>query len=114
MIKRLKTKLINHLVKNLLPIIRPEDVIIFRKDGKVVLGGDQISNSEMRAMKEEIKFIKETKTWKFITDYLQNQAKLKMFEESKDFTDLLIGKMMIYNINAQKEILERIVNYKIV
>lgn len=109
----LKEKLILWLTRKLLPIIDPRDIVVFAKNGMIFVGGEQMGDAELRAMKEEIKFLEETKTWKLLTNYLNNQARLKMFEESQSFQDVLIGKMMLYNTNVQKEILERIKNTKL-
>lgn len=39
---------------------------------------------------------------------LKDEAQTIMFLKSKDFQDMLVGKMMLYNLDVQNKIVERV------
>jgi hypothetical protein len=115
MIKTLKYKLISWLAKGMLPMIEPKDVISFAKKGIEVIpfiDGEQLSHTEILGLKAEARFLEESRIWKLINSYFENLARKRIFEDSKDLTDLIFGKTTLYVLNIQKTIIKNINNAK--
>lgn len=97
----------NLLLKHLLKAILLSDVLkVDEKTGQMTIGGEKISDNELRSLKEEAGFIQRCRLWSIMTSTLKHQAHLSMFEKSKSFDDMVIGKTMLYNIDVQEKFLE--------
>lgn len=109
MIERLK----NWLLKGLFCTVDIDQVITQNKLGLLFINNEQISIGEVQSLKEEIKFIKSTRLWRILTESLRDQAHKIMFEKSTTFDDMKSGKMMLYNLRVQENILKIIEEYKL-
>lgn len=106
----------NWLLKYLLCTVTADDIIsiLQNKSGQVVqlfIGKEKITNNEWRGLNEEAKFIVNTRLWSIITNSLAEQAKIRMFESSKNDADMMFGKAMLYCIDTQKKLIEKIKQY---
>lgn len=108
----LKKTLVLWLSKRLMPIIVPEDSIGFTRNGDVYIGGKKAIALQLKNLKEEIKFLEESSLWKIINSHLNSVAEKRIVLESKDFHDVLIGKMILYTFDVQNKIIEKIKSLK--
>lgn len=108
----IKKRLILWLTKKLLPVIDERDAIAFNKQGEIFLGGEKATQHQVNNLKEEVKFLKETELWRVMNTYLNKVAEKRIITESKDFTDVIVGKVMLYTFDVQQKIIEKIEKLK--
>jgi hypothetical protein len=97
----------NLLLKHLLKAIVLSDVLkMDEKTGVMTLGGEKLTENELRGLKEEAGYIKRTRLWSVLTNTLQDQAHTVMFQKSKNWEDMVTGKTMLYNIDIQEKIID--------
>jgi hypothetical protein len=111
MISKLKTRLIFWLARHLLPLTEDKDIISFAKKGKetiVFLDGEQLAQQEIIGLKNECRFLEESLIWKLMNKYPTAMAKKKLFTDSKDITDILFAKTMLYTLEVQENIKKNI------
>lgn len=84
------------------------DDVITQVGNVMLLGGKEISEAEKKVLREEAKYLKESRIWKVFQETLKYQAQLVMFEKSKDFNDMLVGKAMLRNLDVQNQILKKL------
>lgn len=89
-----------------LPKIKYGD-ILRQKDGKIEIGGQSLSQEEIRILKEEALYIERTRLWSILTNTLADDARQVMFEKSKDFEDMRTGKAILYAIDIQEKIINK-------
>lgn len=110
---RLKHRLLLWLTKKLLPIIDDTDVLTFNKQtNQVYIGGILLAPQEIANIREEIKMLETLRIWEIITKHLNQVARRRMLEDSKDFTDMLVGKLILYTIDVQLKLVEKFKNVK--
>jgi len=103
----MKKLILNLLLKHLLKAITLSDVLkIDEKTGQATLGGEKITDNELRGLKEEAGYIQRTRLWSVLTNTLQDQAHTVMFTKSKSWEDMVTGKTMLYNIDIQQKIID--------
>lgn len=73
-----------------------------------MIGGKVQKPDELKAYKAEAKYILDSRVWSLLENTLKSQAQKVIFEKSKDFNDCTSGKLMLYNLDVQKKILQRI------
>ena len=100
----------NDLLKEYFCAILPEDVMTQDALGNVYLGGELLKPEEARNLQKDAEYFQTTKLWGILTNSLIDQAHKSMFDNSKDWDDMRNGKMMLYNIGVQKNILKRLSN----
>lgn len=83
-------------------------LLLETKNNKKVLtlGGEQIPENLLSELKEEAITFKKMKLHSLFQETLKGQAYGIMFEKSKDFDDMKTGKMMLYNLGVQENIIE--------
>jgi len=109
--KWLKIKLLYWLTKNLLPIIDDKDIITFAKQGKeVVVLVDNIilTRQEVKNLQTEARVLDEMLLWKLLNSSPTAMAKKKIYNDSRDITDLLFAKTILYTLSLQKNIKDKI------
>lgn len=99
--QKIKQKILNKI-----KFINPETVLTKNSSGIVFLNGEKINPQELKLLRDEVKIIKQSKIWKILTDSLVDQARKVMFENCTSYEDLQCGKLMLYNIEVQKNILK--------
>lgn len=98
-------KIIHKLFRWVFVEVRPEDVITF-KGGKIYLGKNEATDQETQNLIAEAVFFKESRLYQVLISSLGDKAKQKMFEKSETWEDMLGGKLMLYNLDVQKQIVE--------
>lgn len=94
--------------------IDPDYIFSVSKTGLVMLNGQQVTSSELKNLKSEVRAIKEFQIWKVLQNTLKQKAIEKGMLQATDLYSLagneqvLSGKMMIFNLDIFKSIIERI------
>lgn len=109
---KIKQRIARWLLPRLINSVRVEDVVSFSRDG-IYLGGYKVGEAELHSLKEEIKYFEKARIWEILTNTLAYKAIERIGEKSITFDDVWSGKMMLLNIELQKNILTAIKNYKI-
>lgn len=111
------TKLKNDEAKSWL--VDPEFVFSVSKAGNALLNGDQITTAELRNLKAEVHALKEFQIYKILQNTLRQKALEKAVLTSTDLYSLkgneqvLSGKMMVWNLDVLKTIVNSIDKAKI-
>lgn len=103
-------RLKNYLTKHLFCVVSPEDVIRTTKDGRILLGNEQISQIELHALQEEVRFIQACRVWKIVNETLKYDALERSFSKSTSFDDLKTGKLMLLNLEVMNNTFNLIKN----
>jgi len=104
----LKSRLILRLARHLLPIVDVGHVISFTKQGELLIGGELATPPQINNLKEEIKMLETFEVWRLINNYPNDIALRRTVNEAKEWTDVLVGKIILYTLDIQKQIIERI------
>lgn len=78
------------------------------KENKFFVGSEELTQSQLINLQQEVLFFKESALWKVVTNTLREQAQKMMFEKSVSFQDMTNGKMILYTVNVQNKILDSI------
>lgn len=95
-------------------LVDPEYVFAVSKTGLVQLNGQQITSLELKNLKSEVRALKDFSIWKIVLATLREKAIEKAVLTSTDLYSLkgneqvLAGKMMIYNLDIIKTIIDKI------
>lgn len=112
MLSTIKERLIHFLAKNLMPIVEADDVLAFTKRGELFLDGKQLTAGELNNLKREAEFLSQSQLWKIINKYFLRLAHKKVYTDSKDISDLLFAKTVVYTLDVQSSIVDRVRNAK--
>jgi len=108
--KWLKKKLINYLTSHLLSVIEEKYIItqvtLENGRGYYLLNGKKIDVAYLGKLKQEASILKETELWKIFDNTLRSHAHKMMFVKSETFDDVMAGKLMLYNLDIQKKIVD--------
>ncbi len=104
----IKYRLIHWLSQRLLPVVEEKDILSFNKQGHIFVDGHELSDTDKNNLRAEVKFLEESYVWKLLNVYFTNLASRKLFEESKDVTDILFVKSMLYTLSVQKKLISTI------
>lgn len=82
-----------------------EDVVSVDKSGTIILlGGEKITEAELKNLRAEVKTLKNFRIWKIFQETLRQKAIEKAVLNSTDREQTLAGKMMIHDIGVMKSI----------
>lgn len=98
----------NELLKSYFNAVTPEDIIMFDSAGRVFIDDKLLSQGELNTLIAEAKQMAETRLYKILTNYIKKRAMEVMYMKSENFEDMRNGKMMLYNISLQEDIVNRL------
>ncbi len=101
----MKQRLINWLLRRELNAVVYADVIGVEK-GKVIIGGKEVQDMELRSFIAEVKALENMRIWNVMKETLRADAMDRGFNKSTSFDDLKTCKLMLYNL----DIFESIIN----
>lgn len=95
-------------LKDLLSLIDEKDVISIR--GKqVLIGGEQLNDSQLANLRSEVEFLKASHIWTILNETPKKLAEQAMFvDDGKIENQLLKGRAILYTLATQKKILETV------
>lgn len=102
---------------NLNTQIKAEQIINAQqqKDGRVIvtLGNDPITDDVLSELKIEVDNLKRSRIWAIITETLRAMAIETAVNKSKNFEEVLEGKMALHNIGLMESIINIIEKTKL-
>jgi hypothetical protein len=104
----LKRKIFNWALVKLFPIFKLENVLTVNKAGVLFLDQKPIDGKKLANLKEQARLLKNGDLWVILTETMMFQAQRIMFNESKDFQDLINGKMILYCIDILQKSIDKI------
>jgi hypothetical protein len=111
MIETLKQKLIHWLARKLLPLVEPTDIVQFSENKGLIhtfINGNELTIQEISELKRECRLLDELRIWKIMNDYFINLAQDRMWKKAESDVDILFSKTILYVLNVQKEIKNKI------
>lgn len=110
MLKRLKT----YLLRGILCAVDDKKVITFDEKSQILkVGGIPVQKEYLTALKQESAMLKKLYIWDIFQNTISSQAREVMNEKAQTFDDMLTGKLMLYDLNILKNILNIIDRYEI-
>ena len=110
MLKWLKRKLITLLTDRLLAVVQEKYVLTEVKTSDrrsyYLLGGEKVSKEYLSRLKSDANILKDMEIWKIFEHTIRAQAHKAMFVKSENFEDVLAGKLMLYNLDVQRKIVD--------
>ncbi len=103
----MRVRILNLALKSLFPIFQVENVLSFKKDG-VYLGEKKIDEKLLDRLKADARMYHNTELWKIMSETLMQDAQIRMFNNATDFQDMLNGKMVLYTIDIQQKMIEKL------
>lgn len=83
-----------------------------KEKGFVFLGGEKLTPEQIMNLKSEAEIILTSTMWKIFYNSIGDIARKAMFEKSETFQDMLSGKMLLYHLSLQKNILDLFKKYE--
>ena len=106
----LKAKLWNWVFSYLTKPVKIEQVIEVNKIGQVKIDGRIISPAEIIELQQEVRAFGTMRLKTVLLNTPKSLAEQQMFANSKNWDDMLAGKLTLYTINIQENILTGILN----
>lgn len=83
------------------------DVVTVSKDGKdLLIGGNKMSDIELKNLKEEVKALKNFRVWRIMHETVRHKAIEKGILLSNEWEETLAAKMMLHNLGLLKSVLD--------
>ena len=106
----MRRTILNFLLRHLYKASTLEDVMTYKKVNDnltiIYLNGEQISEQEVKNLREEAKLMKKLRIWKIIDETLEDHARQMMFKNSKNWEDMVFGKAILYNKSIERNIVD--------
>lgn len=87
--------------------IRAEDVFT-ESAGGCFLNGKLLTKQELAVLKEEVNYFEKTRLYQIFMNTLGDAARKTMFENAKDFEDMKWGKAILYALDVERKICDKI------
>lgn len=104
-----KTK--NELLKEYFCAVVEDDILTIDKLGRLKINGVVLTPGEQNGLLEEAKFLYDSRLWKILINTPKARAMEIMFTKSENFEDMRNGKMMLYNLSLQENLVKTILNF---
>lgn len=99
MLKSLKLRLLNLILKRVFNSVNEEDV--FRIVGsKAFVGRNEMSQSDQQQILMDARFIKESVYWKLLLDDMRFSANDRIFNKSTSMDDVVFGKAVLWCLDV--------------
>ena len=93
--------------------VNPLHVFQVSQSGLPYLGLEPITKVEATRLQENAKLLKAMPIWKIFEETIRQHALNKAIMQSKDWEEVLAGKMMLHNLGIIKSIVDTLDNLKI-
>ena len=108
MMKSLKNKLVNQLIKHLLSPIDDYHVLAVDKAGNEYLGGKAITNEERKQLRTEAKLLKTLRIWKVLQETIRQKSLEKGMIEATEWEHVLFAKAMLHDLGIMQSIVKQL------
>jgi hypothetical protein len=104
--KRLWNWVFNYLSKP----VNLEQIITVEKTGQILLDGKILTPSELIALQQEIRAFQNFRLKNVLLNTPKALAEIRMFRDSRTWDDMLAGKLTLYTVDLQEQIMLQILN----
>jgi len=108
----MKQRLINWLLKQVVRVVIPNDVIRKSKSGKVFLGEVELTDTELRSLQAEAKALENMRIWSIMNESVKQLAYERGWRDSTTIEHLNTAKTQVSVLETQASIINTIKNYK--
>src|SRR3990167_4074938 len=98
----LRRKFLHWLVKDYFCGLLPEDLLRIEKGG-MWFKGKQLTPEQVSAVREDASQFARSAIWRFLSNDAKYQANLTMYNESRDFDGMLLGKAMLLCVETLEQ-----------
>lgn len=84
------------------------DVVVVTKDHKLFVGGQQLTDIELKNLQSEIKALKAFRIWSLFQNTVKQRAIETGFVTSETWERTMSGKMMLLNLDILRSIVDAI------
>lgn len=109
MMKKIKIKIIYWLAQHLLPIVNIEQVISF-KNKKLYINHKEATVGQVNNLVAEANIIEKMDLWQIINNDLNEKTRKRVYVDSVDIMDLVVGKTILYTLDVQANLISKIKN----
>lgn len=102
MILKIKHWIYNWLFNYLTKPVILEQIITIDNVGRVKIDGKIITPNELRDLQEQVRALQTMRLKTILFTLPKALAQDKMFTSAQNWDDMLIGKMMLYNVSVQE------------
>ncbi len=104
----MKQRIINFFLRDVLKVVIPEDVIQNDKQGNVYLGGNKITDQELRSLIAEAKALENMRIWSIMNETVKQLAYEKGWKNSTSLEHLNTAKTEYHVLDLQQSIIKTI------
>lgn len=104
----MKQRIINLLLRKVVRVVIPEDVLSVSKGGKVMVGGIELSKTEKMALQAEAKALESMRLWSIINETIKQMAYEKGWRDSTTMEHLNTAKTMYSVLETQKSVVDKL------
>lgn len=97
MLRKLKTKFIHYLIKNLLVAVTEEEILTVTNKGWF-RGNRPLTAEEKQAIIDDARSFRDSEVWKLMSNEIRWMANLRMFEKGTTAENTIFGRAMLYNL----------------
>lgn len=95
----------NHLTKP----VALKNIIEVNTNGQIKIDGIIITSQELLALQQEVKAFQNFRLYSILFNLPKAHAEQRIFRDSKNWDDMLAGKLMLYNVSIQENVLLAII-----
>ncbi len=106
MASKIVTKTIEQRISDQLNSVNPENVL--RVDKNIFLGKEKLTEVDLREMKGDVIYLKKCRLWAVLMATLRSDAIERMAINSRDWNDVVSGKMTLYTLSIIQKTLDSI------
>lgn len=94
------------------PIDFKQIVTLNKQQGILFIGGEQVDKGEIANLRSEAEFLLASSIWKLLQESPKDLAYKAMFVAGETLVDMQKGRSMLYTLQAQKNILDLLMQTK--
>lgn len=81
-----------------------KEVFVVTKEHKMLLGGELLTEVDLKNLQSEVKALKAFRLWRIFNETLRNKAVEMGFIKAENWEQTMSGKMAIFNLDVLKSI----------
>lgn len=95
-------------------MVYPEDIMTITKENKMYFKGKEVDLKQLTKWKDDLEILGSLEIYKVLKDSMKNDANALIFKKSKDFDDVLNGKMVLWTLEQMDAYIDSILwNYTV-
>lgn len=105
-----KRWLYNWIFEHLTKPVTVDQIVTVTDTGQIKIDGRIISQQELSALQEEVKAFNIFRLKTVLLNTPKSLAETRMFRDAKGWDDMLAGKLTLYVVDVQEQIITKILN----